>query len=179
HGDVAQDSGPEDLLVLQRLDERLAGGYLCLQRGELLQAVDLRLDARVHGLLRGELVLGRLQPRRLQDVDESEERQQPEGRGHHRRRRRTALLLLANDDWKKVDLSHPRTPGSARRTATASSGSASAAASGGRSRRGVTLWNGWPCATTTGSRSASTRRSSSSFDPPPVSMTRPILAPGI
>src|SRR5207253_10896917 len=95
---------------------------------------DLRLESAVHGLLSLQLLLRFGQPRRLQEIDEHEQRYQDRRAGDQAGHHPAGSLAGKRLGGKEVDLRHPRAPGIASPMATASKGSASVIASGERSR---------------------------------------------
>src|SRR5262249_33579781 len=135
-----------------------------------LQLLVLALGRRQVAVRAGELVA-------LQH-EEGEQPSDDDRRDHaHHDGELASLETLLDVAWKKVYLSHSWPPGRARPTATASSGSAAAMASGDRSRDGFTRWNACPRATWVARRSSSRFARPGSFEPPPVTRTREIFAP--
>src|SRR5262249_4525398 len=162
---------------LGRLHRLLLGILGVRQLLEPHQAVDLRLQLLVLALCRRQVAVRAGELVALQHEDGEQSGDDDGGDHAHHDGELARLQTLPNIGGKEVYLSHSRPPGRARPTATASSGSAAAMASGDRSRDGFTRWNACPGATCVARRSSSRFARPGSLEPPPVTRTREIFAP--
>src|SRR4029077_6981395 len=111
---------------------------------------DLRVQRRVVRLLGGDVVVHRTQAADLEQVEQDDQPQDRETGEHDQAGHPAVALALEDIGGEEVDLAHRSTPGIASPTATARTGSASAAASSGSSEDNC--WKTRPGSTGTGMR---------------------------